>query len=135
MPQARRSLTALITVAWAVSACVAPASGLKSSLLATPPSDLQLSPPGEKLAARHAHLVTARLLEESGKPREALPHYLAFVESGIADSELMAHVADLVVAYRDLNAAAQILENQIKEHPRATEPFEQFIRFALKHAD
>jgi tetratricopeptide (TPR) repeat protein len=135
MPNARRSLLAVLLAALFSRSPAEPAPGLAPARFIPPPADLQLTPERERLAAAHAHLVAARLLEESGKPREALDHYLAFMEGGSTDADLVTHIADLVLAYRDLKSALQVLDAQIKAHPDAPQAYIHLTRFALKHAD
>ncbi|MCE9520208.1 MAG: tetratricopeptide repeat protein [Verrucomicrobia bacterium] len=130
MPKLPTHLLAVITVALAFSN---PATS--TAVPATPPADLQLSAKNEKLATAHAHLVTARLFEESDQPREALSHYLAFIENVDADTALVAHVADLVLAYQNMDAALKLLEAQIMTHPDSPQPYVHLTLFALKHAD
>lgn len=126
MSRARRCLLAL-TLAALVS------RGQAES--APPPADLQLTAQRERLAAAHAHLVAARLLEESGRPRESLDHYFAFAGSGDPDFDLIAHIADLALAYRGMDSALKLLETRIATHPDSPQPYVHLTRFALKHAD
>lgn len=128
MPNVRRCLLAAALAALATRSAAATAASI-----APPPADLQLAPQLEKLAAAHAHLVAARLIEESGRPREALDHYLAFVEAGDADADLVAHVADMALAYRGMDSALSLLEARIQAQPGSPQPYVHLTRFALKH--
>ncbi len=130
MPKLPNYLLAFITVSLAYSS----PAGLGVGMM-PPPADLQLSAKNEKLATANAHLVTARLLEESGKPREALSHYLAFIENVDADTALVAHIADMVLAYQNMDAALKLLEAQIQAHPDSPQPYVHLTLFALKHSD
>src|SRR5262245_51545409 len=66
--------------------------------------DQALKPGGEKVAAAHAHFLTARMLEEEGRMREALGHYLAFLRNHAGEPELVAHIAELALDYQGLDA-------------------------------
>ncbi len=135
MSKLHSCLLAVITAALVPNSSAGPAAGLAPPRISPPAADLQLASKREKLASAHAHLVTAWLLEESSQPREALGHYLAFIENGDADTALVAHIADLVLAYQDMNSALKLLEAQITAHPDSPQPSVHLIRFALKHAD
>lgn len=98
------------------------------------PPELALQNPGEKVAAAHAHYVSARLLENEGRMREALGHYLAFVKTGAASPELVAHVATLALDYQGMEAALKLLEDAMQASPASPQPFINFTRFALTQA-
>lgn len=112
------------------------ACGLAPAGAATPPpSDLQLAPRGERLAAAHAHYGTARLLEEAGREREALAHYLSFLETeSDPGDDLVLHIADLMLAHRGLDAALELLETGITRRPDSPRPYVRLTRFAVKHS-
>ncbi len=133
MPNVRRSLLAAALAPLLSGSPAAPPDPIAPSRLAPPPADLRLTAAHEKLAAAHAHLVAARLLEGAGKPREALDHYLAFIDGGDADTDLVAHIADMILAYRDMESALKLLETQIAAHPESPQPYVDLLRFALKH--
>lgn len=97
--------------------------------------DLALRPDHEKRAAAHAHLLTARMLEGEERMREALGHYLAFLQSSPGNPELVAHIAELALDYQGMDAAVQLLEASIKANAAQPEPYVDFTKFALTHAD
>lgn len=97
--------------------------------------DLALKADSEKLAAAHAHFLTARMLEAEGKMREALGHYLAFLQSNTGDAELVAHIAELALDYQGLDEAVKLLEGAMQANAGAPQPYVNFTRFALTHAD
>lgn len=120
------ALLALATCAFA---------GPAAPLAPPTPADLSLAPAKEKLATAHAHFVTARMLEEAGKPREALGHYLKFLAAGgDAGSDLTAHVADLMVAYQDIDSALKLLEARLTATPASPQAWISLTQFSLKHA-
>jgi tetratricopeptide (TPR) repeat protein len=98
-------------------------------------SDLALKAEKEKLATAHAHFLTARMLEDEGRMREALGHYLAFLRGSMGEPELVAHIAELALDYQGLEAAVALLEESIKANPERAEPFANFMQFALTHSD
>lgn len=97
--------------------------------------DLALKPEGERRATAHAHLLTARMLENEERMREALGHYLAFLQNNTGDPELVEHIADLALRYHGLDAALELLEGALRANPGLPEPYVNFTRFALTHAD
>ena len=103
---------------------------------AEPPADLQLEKPGDIRAKAWAHFLAARMLEDDGKAREALGHYLSFMtDGGETDAELVAHVADMLLAYQDVKTALDVLQSRIKSVPDSPEPYVNLTLFCLKHAD
>lgn len=135
MPTPRSTLIAAILASLSPVGFAASDTGLIPTRNPSPTADSQLTPKHEKIASAHAHFITARLLEESGSPREALGHYLAFIETGDADAGLIAHVADMVLAYQGMDAALKFFETQIKSHPDSPHTHVLLTRFALKHSD
>jgi tetratricopeptide (TPR) repeat protein len=108
-------------------------AGLQASAQAAP--DLALKPEQEKLATAHAHFLTARMLENEGRMREALGHYLAFLQHDPGEPELVAHIAELALDYQGMDAAVKLLEESIKANGHRPEPYANFTQFALTHAD
>ena len=98
-------------------------------------ADLALKADAETRAAAHAHFLTARMLEEEGRMRESLGHYLAFLQGSTGEPELVAHIAEMALHYRGLEAAVGLLDEAIKAHPGQPEPYVNFTQFALTHAD
>lgn len=96
-------------------------------------ADLSLQPTREKLAQAHAHYVSARMLEDAGRMREALGHYLAFLEKGGAEPELVAHIAEMALDYQGMEAAVKLLEDAVKASPTSAQPYVNFTNFALTH--
>lgn len=129
------------TLIAAILACLSPVgiaasdTGLIPARIPSPTADSPLTPKNEKIASAHAHFITARLLEESGRPRDALGHYLSFIETDDADAGLVAHVADMVLAYQGMDAALKFFEARTKSHPDSPQPHVLLTRFALKHSD
>ena len=105
---------------------------VESNHAATP--ELALRPEAEKRAQAHAHYVTARMLEDAGRMREALGHYLAFLESDGGDPELAGHIAELALNYQGMEAAVKLLEDALKGNPGSPQPYINLTRFALTHA-
>lgn len=97
-------------------------------------ADLSLQPTREKLAQAHAHYVSARMLEDEGRMREALGHYLAFLEKGGAEPDLVAHIAEMALNYQGMEAAVKLLEDAIKASPASSQPYVNFTNFALTHS-
>ena len=106
---------------------------VQSSSAATP--DLALKADAEKRAAAHAHLITARMLEGEERMREALGHYLAFLQNDTGNPDLVAHIAELAMNYQGLDAAVKLLEEGIKANADRPEPYVNFVRFALTYGD
>ncbi|MEZ0273541.1 MAG: tetratricopeptide repeat protein, partial [Roseimicrobium sp.] len=98
-------------------------------------TDLSLQPEREKLAQAHAHYVSARMLEDEGRMREALGHYLAFLEKGGAEPDLVAHIAEMALSYQGMDAAVKLLEDAMKASPASAQPYVNFTNFALTHAN
>lgn len=96
-------------------------------------ADLSLQPASERLAQAHAHYVSARMLEEEGRMREALGHYLAFLEKGGAEPDLVAHIAEMALNYQGMEAALKLLEDAIKASPSGAQPYVNLTNFALTH--
>ena len=120
-----KSLTRQLCLAWL-------AAGV---LRAAPPADLQLSTAGDRRAQAEAHFVTAKMLEETGSPREALPHYTSFLSlGGDAGPAVTLHVAELTLAYRDMDAALALLEGRIKSQPESPLPLLDLSEFCQTHA-
>lgn len=97
--------------------------------------DLTLQPEGARRATSHAHLLTARMLENEDRMREALGHYLAFLQENTGDPELVSHIADLALRYQGLDAAVKLLEGAIQANAGLPEPYVNFTQFSLTHAD
>lgn len=96
--------------------------------------DLSLQQTRDRLAQAHAHYLSARMLEDEGRMREALGHYLAFLEKGGAEPDLVAHIAEMALNYRGMDAAVKLLEDAMKASPASAQPFVNFTNFALTHA-
>ena len=76
------------------------------------------------------------MLEDAGKAREALGHYLAFMEGGgEVDAEIVARIADMLLAYHDVSTALDVLERRIKALPDSPEPIVNMTLFCMKHSD
>lgn len=106
---------------------------VQSNAAATP--DLALQTNKETLATAHARLLAARMLESEERMREALAHYLAFLQSNTGNPDLVAHIAELALNYQGLDAAVKLLEESVKTHADRPEPYVNFIRFTLTYAD
>lgn len=100
-----------------------------------PATDQALAPAAERRAAAHAHFVAAQMLENEGRMREALDHYLALVAEDSSDPSLVAHVADLALSYRGVDAAVKLLEDNVAANPDAPMAQVALIDFCLTHAD
>ena len=96
---------------------------------------LALQPGQERLAQAHAHYLSARMLEDEGRMREALGHYLAFLEKGGAEPDLVAHVAEMALNYQGMEAAVKLLEDAMKASLASAQPYVNFTNFALTHAN
>ncbi len=97
--------------------------------------DQQLATNGELRAAANAHFLSARMLEDAGKMREALDHYLAFLKTGQGDAELVSHIAELALNYQGLDSAVKLLEDQIKANPSSPDAQLSLVNFALTHGN
>ena len=97
--------------------------------------DQQLAASGELRAAANAHFLSARMLEDAGKMREALDHYLAFLKTDQGDAELVNHIAELAVNYQGLDSAVKLLEDQIKANPSSPDAQLSLINFSLTHGN
>src|SRR6476660_1956716 len=90
--------------------------------------DLELKADAATRATAYAELITAQMLEGSGKMREALGYYLSFLEKSEGDPELVAHVAEMTMNYRGLEAAVKLLEDKLP-HASSPQPYENLILF------
>jgi len=97
--------------------------------------DQQLAASGELRAAANAHFLSARMLEDAGKMREALDHYLAFLKTDQGDAELVSNIAELALNYQGLDPAVKLLEDQIKANPSSPDAELSLINFALTHGN
>lgn len=95
--------------------------------------DLELKPEAAALATAYAELMTARMLEGSGKMREALGYYLSFLEKSEGEPELVAHIAEMTMNYRGLEAAVKLLEDKLV-NAATPQPYENLILFCLSYA-
>jgi len=75
------------------------------------------------------------MLEDAGKMREALDHYLAFLKTDQGDAELVSHIAELALNYQGLDPAVKLLEDQIKANPSSPDAQLSLINFALTHGN
>ncbi|WP_206170786.1 tetratricopeptide repeat protein [Phragmitibacter flavus] len=98
-----------------------------------PASDQQLTLEGSKVASAHAHYLLARQLESEGHMREALRHYLAYLEQG-SFSEMIPHIASFAAVYDGLDAAMDILDRAIESQPDNPQPAITLTQMALTRA-
>lgn len=110
-----------------------PRADVESSAVAAP--DLSLNTDKARLAVAHAHFLTARTLEDEGRMRDALAHYLAFLQGNTGEPQLVAHIAELALNYQGIEAALKLLEESIKANADRPEPYANLTQFALTHAD
>jgi len=97
--------------------------------------DQALSPKEELITKAHAHYLTARSLEEDGKMRSAVDHYIAFLQTGADDPGLVAHIAEMSLNYRGLDPTLALLEQVALANASRPGPSLNFVLFALTHAD
>lgn len=95
--------------------------------------DQELSAESSTRATAYAELITARMLEGSGKMREALGHYLAFLQKNEGEPELVAHIAEMTMNYQGLEAAVKLLEDKMV-NATSPQPYENFVLFCLSYA-
>lgn len=95
--------------------------------------DLELNPDAVRRATAHADLITAHLLESTGKMREALGHYLAFLKNSEGEPGLVAHIAEMTMNYQGLDAALKLLEDKLA-NATSPQPYENLILFCLSYA-
>ncbi len=95
--------------------------------------DLELSADSSKRATAHANFITAQMLESTGKMREALGYYLAFLESSVGEPEIIAHIAEMTMNYQGLDAAVKLLEGKLV-NATSPQPYENLILFCLSYA-
>ena len=97
--------------------------------------DQQLNQQGSRVAAAHAHYLLATQLEADGRMREALTHYLAYLQHGSHENlELLAHIIRLAESYQGLESALSVLEKGIKEQPESLEPVLVYVKVAMAFA-
>ncbi len=96
--------------------------------------DQALQKAGEQRAEAYAHFLAGRQLEDEGRMREALTHYLAFVRLDSAHAEIVGHVAELTLSYQGMDEALKLLEDAVKTHAGSVDPYLNFTRFAVTHA-
>ena len=126
----RTGLALLFTAAAAPA--VALADLASSASLA---ADQTLTPQEEEHASSHAHYLAGRSLEQDGKMRAAVDHYIAFLQSGADEPELAAHIAELALNYRGLDATLTLLEQVAQAHPTRPGPALNQVLFSLTHAE
>jgi tetratricopeptide (TPR) repeat protein len=96
-------------------------------------SDQQLTSENSRVAAAHAHYLLARQLESEGHMREALRHYLAYLQDGNF-MEMLPHIASLAADYEGLEAALAVLAKAIEAQPDNPQPSIAFTQMALTRA-
>jgi tetratricopeptide (TPR) repeat protein len=103
------------------------------SVNATPAKDLQLQIEGEHKADALAHFVEATAFEENGEIDKALEAYRKVLNVDPSQSELAAHVADLLAREDDFPQAIDVLKDAIAASPNAPEPYLQLAFIYAKY--
>ncbi|GEP44268.1 hypothetical protein BGE01nite_35590 [Brevifollis gellanilyticus] len=94
-----------------------------------PPADLELKAEGSALSEAMAHYATALQLENSGKMREALQHYLEVLKVDPTNAELATHTAELAYHYQGRPQAVAVLEKAVALRPEDPAVHLNLIRF------
>jgi len=122
--------TAFLLGALALQA--APASLLPQSTKAAG-SDQQLNAAEQKHSEALAHYIEGLRLENDGRMREALGHYLKALQGG-GNAGLTEHVAQLAADYGTLDEALKLLESSAKAPGATADLLAAYTRFCATHS-
>jgi len=95
-------------------------------------ADQKLNATEEKRGDALAHFVEAQRLEDTGRMREALGHYLKALDAGV-DAPLIGHVADIAANFGSLDEALNVFETACK-NPSSSGILASYTQFCVSHS-
>jgi tetratricopeptide (TPR) repeat protein len=95
-------------------------------------ADQKLSASEEKRSDALAHYIEAQRLEDAGRMREALGHYLKVLDAGV-DAHLTGHVAEMAASFGNLDEALKLFEAARKRDASAA-ILAGFTQFCVSHS-
>lgn len=95
--------------------------------------DQQLGTSDQTRSDSMAHFVEGMRLEDAGRMREALGHYLKALQSGSGPA-LTEHVAELAASYGSVDEALKLFDDAAKSPSANIELFTAYTRFCASHS-